>query len=100
MGAWKNGGFMNRQRKLMRPGGKKKICFCLLTMNPIKSHVRFNFSYTVRRQHPTTEHQHSKYSFDMCTAKLHCPWILEPIPESMAINLQWVSRSPASLVNP
>jgi len=50
---------------------RRKKFVCLLNMNPIKSHARFNFSYTVRRQHPTTEHQHSKYSFEMCTAKLY-----------------------------
>jgi hypothetical protein len=54
-----NAGFMNRQRKLNRPG--EKICFNArsFTMNPTQSGARFNCSYTVKRQHLTTSHQDS-----------------------------------------
>jgi hypothetical protein len=50
-----NDGFMDRQRKLNRPG-EKKMCFnaCPFTINPTQSDATFNCSYTVRRQHLIT----------------------------------------------
>ena len=88
---------------------EKKICFCLLTVNPTKSHARFNCSYTVRRQHLTTWHQDSTIfiwnAHNKTVWTLHWYCIVQwhyneyKILESMAINLQWVSTLPAPLIN-
>jgi hypothetical protein len=59
MGAWKNAGFINTEKT--EENWREKKCFsaCSFTINPTQSDARFNYSYTVRRQHLTTGHQDS-----------------------------------------
>jgi hypothetical protein len=90
---------------------KKKICFiaCSFTMNPIQSDARFNCSCTIRGQHLTTQHHDSiifiwnVHSKTVWTLHWYCivHWYQNQykILESKEINLQWVSRPPASFVN-
>jgi hypothetical protein len=78
---------VDRQRKLNRPGEKKKPASeaHLFTINPTPSDARFKCRYTVSRQHLTTDIRIKQYSFEMCTQNcmhsaliLHCVLTLEP----------------------
>jgi len=47
----------DRQKKMNDM--EEKTCHCSITMNPTQSDTRFNCTYTVSRQHLTTQHEDS-----------------------------------------
>jgi len=122
MSANKNAAFMNRQRNPMRSG--ENILFqCPFIHHKShtkwreiqcpfihhKSHTKWreiHSRYTVRRQHLTTQHRDSTIFISNVHNKtvwtLHRYRVVHnqyKMLESMSVNWQWVSRSPASLVN-
>ena len=101
--------WIHEERENSNETWRKKICFSSFTMNPTESDKRFNRSYTVRRQHLSSQHEDSTifiwnvHSKTVWTLYWYCivHWYLHQckILESIAINIQWVSRPPAPLVN-